>query len=285
MTIYQKTINSPISCSGIGIHSGDKVKMKLLPAKENNGIIFKRTDIEEKKSIVKANYINVTETNLGTTITNEYGTKIATIEHLMAAIWGCGIDNLIIEIDNQEIPIMDGSSEPFVFLIECSGISIQKEARKSIFITKKITVEDGDKFVTIEPSSNFSVDLTIEFNHPKIGKQNFNYHSDFASFKNDICRARTFGFKNEIEYLNKIGLARGGSLDNAILLDESNIVNKEGLRYQNEFARHKLLDFIGDIYLANYNITGHFIAYKSGHSLNNKLLRHLFANKDCWHLI
>ena len=286
MTILQKTINSKISCSGVGIHSGKEVKMTLKPAQPNSGITFKRTDVEEKKSIVKADYKNVSETNLGTTIENEHGIKISTIEHFLAAIWGCGVDNLLIEIDNQEVPIMDGSSEPFVFLLECSGIATQEEPRKIIEIMKKFRIEDGDKFIEIEPAKEFSVDLVIDFNHPKINQQKFFYHSDFASFKNDICRARTFGFKHEIEHLNKMGLAMGGSLENAILVDENGVVNKEGLRYQNEFARHKLLDFIGDIYLAKHFIIGHFKTFKSGHSLNNKMLRKLLdEEKDSWRLI
>lgn len=286
MTVFQKTINSKISCSGVGIHSGKEVKMTLFPAEANSGIIFKRTDLEEKKSIVEADYKKVSETNLGTTIENEFGTKISTIEHFLAAIWGCGIDNLLIEIDNQEVPIMDGSSEPFVFLLECAGIKTQDQARKIIEITKKVKISDGDKYVEVEPDKDFSVDLVIDFNHPQIKQQKFFYHSDNSSFKNDICRARTFGFKHEIEYLNKIGLARGGSLDNAILVDENGVVNKDGLRYKNEFARHKLLDFIGDIYLAKHFIVGHFKAFKSGHGLNNKMLRKLLdEEKDSWRLI
>src|SRR3989338_4215868 len=278
ITLSQKTINSPVSCSGIGIHSCKNVMMKLIQAAIDSGIIFKRTDVETVKSIVKADYKNVVETNLGTTIANEFGVKISTIEHLMAAIWGCGIDNLIIEIDNQEIPIMDGSSEPFVFLIECAGTVQQNAVRKNLEIIKTIRIEDGDKFIEVSSDKDFSVDLIIDFQHKQIQQQKFFYHSTFASFKNDVCRARTFGFKHEIEYLNKMGLAKGGTLDNAILVDENGVVNKEGLRYQNEFARHKMLDFIGDIYLCGYYMIGHFKAFKSGHSLNNKLLHKLIAD-------
>lgn len=285
MTILQKTINSVISCSGVGIHSGLEVKMTLKPAPQDHGIAFKRVDIAGKDQIVKCNYLNVVETNLGTTISNEDSVKISTIEHFLAAIWGCGIDNLLIEIDNQEVPIMDGSSEPFVFLLECAGIKEQQTPRKSIEILKNFKVTDGDKYIEVSPDKDFSVDLVIDFTHPKISQQKFNYHSDFSSFKNDICRARTFGFKHEIEQLNKMGLAKGGSLDNAILVDENGVVNKEGLRYQNEFARHKLLDFIGDIYLAGHYFIGNFKAFKSGHGLNNKLLRELLADEKSWRLI
>lgn len=283
--ISQKTISSEVSCSGIGIHSGDKVIMKLIPAEVNTGIIFKRTDVEPAKSIVKASYKNVTTTNLGTTIANEFAVKISTIEHLMAAIWGSGIDNLIIEIDNQEVPIMDGSSEPFMFLIECAGLKVEEAPRQIIEITKKFRVEDGDKFIEVEPAKEFSVDFYISFDHKDVQQQKFSYHSTFASFKNDVCMARTFGFKNEIEYLNKNGLAKGGSLDNAIVVGDEGIINEGGLRYENEFARHKTLDFIGDIYLAGHYILGHFNVSKSGHGLNNKMLHQLFADESCWKII
>jgi UDP-3-O-[3-hydroxymyristoyl] N-acetylglucosamine deacetylase len=285
IAISQKTINSKISCNGVGLHSGSAVSMTLIPAPCDSGINFKRTDIENEKSIIKANYKNVVDTNLGTTIANEFGVKVSTIEHLMAAIWGCGIDNLLIEINAAEIPIMDGSSEPFVFLIECAGISLQEQPRRVIEITKKVRVEDKDKFIEVEPSKEFSIDLKIDFDHKEIKQQHFDYHSTFTSFKNDISRARTFGFKHEIEYLHKLGLAKGGSLDNAILVDENGVVNKEGLRYGDEFVRHKALDFIGDIYLAGHYIIGHFTASKSGHGINNKLLHELMKNEDSWRLI
>lgn len=284
--ILQKTINSKISCSDIGLHSGEKVSMTLHPAPEDSGIIFNRTDIKDKKQAkISAKYDNVTQTNLGTVIENKFGIKLSTIEHFMAAIWGCGIDNLIIDINAAEVPIMDGSSEPFVFLIECAGIKTQKEPRKFIEILKKIRFEEDDKFVEISPSKDFSFNLHIDFNHKKIGKQNFIYKKGLNSFKNDISRARTFGFKHEIEQLHKMGLAKGGSLDNAILIDDNGVVNKGGLRYKDEFARHKALDFIGDIYLAGYHILGHFEASKSGHSVNNKALRNLFNDKSAWRII
>ncbi len=283
--ISQKTIDSSVSCLGIGIHSGSKVEITLHKAPIDTGIIFRRTDVSAEKSIVKANYKNVVETNLGTTISNEFGIKISTIEHLMAAIWGSGIDNLFIDIDNQEVPIMDGSSEPFVFLLECAGINVQEAARRVIEITKKVRIEDGDKFVEVEPAKNFSIDFAIDFNHKEIQKQNFIFHSTLASFKNDVCCARTFGFKNEIEYLNKNGLAKGGSLDNAIVIDDDGVMNKEGLRYSNEFARHKTLDFIGDIYLAGHYIIGHFNASKSGHGLNNKMLHKLLSDESAWKMV
>lgn len=281
----QRTINSPISCNGIGLHSGVNVKMRLLPADVDSGIVFRRSDFGSANGVVAANYKNVTTTNLGTTIANEYGAKVSTIEHLMAAIWGCGIDNLIIEIDNMEVPIMDGSSEPFVFLIECAGINIQDKPRRVIEIIKTVTVSDKDKIITVEPAKEFSVDLKIDFNHSQITKLNYDFKSAFSSFKNDLCRARTFGFEKEIAMLHSMGLAKGGSLDNAIVVGENGILNKEGLRYDDEFVRHKTLDFIGDIYLAGSYIVGHFNASKSGHGLNNKLLHQLLQDESAWRFV
>lgn len=285
LNISQKTINSRVSCNSVGLHSGANVTMTLIPAPCDTGIVFKRTDMEGEKGTILANYKNVVGTNLGTTLTNEHGVKISTIEHLMAAIWGCGIDNLFIEINGPEVPIMDGSSEPFVFLIECAGINIQDQPRKIIEILKKVRVEEKDKYVEVEPSKDFSIDLHIDFNHKEIKSQRFDYHSTFTSFKNDIARARTFGFKKEIDQLHQMGLAKGGSLDNAILVDDDGIVNKGGLRYGDEFVRHKTLDFIGDIYLAGHYIIGHFSAYKSGHGINNKMLHELFKDETAWRLV
>lgn len=283
--LSQRTINSKTSCNSVGIHSGLDISLTLLPAPCDTGIIFKRIDVTTGDNTIKANYKNVVDTKLGTTIANESGVKVATIEHLMAAIWGCGIDNLIIEIDGPEVPIMDGSSEPFVFLIECAGINTQESPRRVIEIMRNVKITDGDKLIEVEPSRTFSIDMHIDFNHQQIQKQNFDYTSTYASFKNDVCRARTFGFKHEIDQLHKIGLAKGGTLDNAILIDDNGVVNKEGLRYKNEFARHKTLDFIGDIYLAGYYIIGHFKASKAGHSINNKMLYEIFKDESAWRLV
>ena len=244
--LSQKTINNSISCNSVGLHSGCNVNIKIHPAPINTGIIFRRTDLEFGKNEIKAEFKNVTTTNLGTSIANEFGASISTIEHLMASIWGCGIDNLIIEIDNIEVPIMDGSSEPFVFLIECAGITPQNENRKVIEILEKIRIEDGDKFIEVEPAKDFGIDLNIDFNHPQIKINNLNFNSNLHSFKNDICRARTFCFKHEIEQMHKLGLAKGGSLDNSIVIDHDKILNDGALRYKDEFIRHKTLDFIGD---------------------------------------
>jgi UDP-3-O-[3-hydroxymyristoyl] N-acetylglucosamine deacetylase len=285
INISQKTINSKVSCTSVGLHSGAKVNMTLLPAPCDSGIIFRRVDLEAGKNEVKASYQNVVTTNLGTTIANEHGAKVLTVEHLMAAIWGSGVDNLIVELDGAEIPIMDGSSKPFIFLIECAGIQIQEKQRQVLEIMKKVRVEDGDKFVEVEPAKDFSLDLEIEFKNQKIGKQKFSYRPDITSFKNDISNARTFCLKEEIEHMHKLGLAKGGTLDNAIVVDGENIVNESGLRHANEFVRHKTLDFIGDIYLAGYYIIGHFTASKSGHGINNMILKKIFEDQENWRLV
>lgn len=285
LNILQKTISSKISCNSVGLHSGKKVTMTLLPAPCDSGIIFRRVDLQKGKNEIKANYKNVTTTNLGTTIANEHGAEVLTIEHLMAAIWGSGIDNLIVELDSPEIPIMDGSSKAFIFLIECAGIVSQEKNRQIIEIMKKVRATEGDKFVEVEPSKDFSVDLEIDFQNKKIGKQKFHYHSDFTSFKNDISNARTFCLKEEIEHMHKIGLAKGGDLNNAIVVDGENVVNESGLRYDDEFVRHKVLDFIGDIYLAGNYIIGHFNAGKTGHKMNNLILKKIFEDKENWRLV
>lgn len=285
INLAQKTINNSISCNSIGLHSGCNVNMILKPAEIDTGIVFKRVDLPESQNTIKAEFKNVTTTNLGTTIANKFGASVSTVEHLMAAIWGCGIDNLIIEIDNIEAPIMDGSSEPFVFLIECAGIHHQTSNRKIIEILENIRVEDNDKFIEVKPANGFILDISVDFNHPLIIQKNLNYNSTSHSFKNDICRARTFCFKNEIETMHKIGLAKGGSLDNAIVVDVDKILNNEKLRYPDEFIRHKTLDFIGDLFLAGHFIIGHFKANKVGHTLNNKFLHHLFNNPQKWRLV
>ncbi len=282
--LSQKTISSKISCNGVSLHSNQEVNIVLNPAKDNSGIVFRRVDIKDKNNEITANYANVSATNLGTVIKNESGVEVSTVEHLMAAIWGCGIDNLIIEIDGGEVPIMDGSSEPFVFLIECAGIKIQKDDRREIEILKKVRYEEDGKFIEVLPAKEFSLDLEVDF--PGVGQQKFSYKAISSSFKTDICRARTFCFKSEIDYMHKLGLAQGGSLKNAIVLDEyGKTINKEGLRYKDELVKHKVLDFIGDIYLSGHFIVGHFNAFKPGHTINNKLLRKLFADKSAWRIV
>jgi UDP-3-O-[3-hydroxymyristoyl] N-acetylglucosamine deacetylase len=285
INLSQKTIQSQVSCKSLGLHSGKEVKMTLIPGEIDSGIIFRRRDLENGKNEILANYKNVITTNLGTTIANEFGSEVLTIEHLMAAIWGSGIDNLIVELDGKEIPIMDGSSKPFIFLIECAGIKQQEKNRQVIEILKEIRVEDGDKFVEVKPSKDFSLDLEIEFKNEKIGIQKFSYHHNLNSFKNDVSAARTFCLKEEIEQMHKMNLAKGGTLNNAIVVDGANIVNESPLRFENEFVRHKILDFIGDIYLAGNYIIGSFNAHKTGHGLNNKILKEIFSNPENYRLV
>lgn len=282
----QKTLSNQVSCVGVGLHCGAKVAMTILPALEDTGIIFKRTDVKDGKSpYVLANYENVTCTTLGTTIANQEGVTIATIEHLMAAFWGCGVDNAIVEIDGPEVPIMDGSSEPFVFLIECAGVREQEKSRKVIEVLKEIDVNEGEKHVSVKPSDAFRVSLEIDFDHNVISNQRCIFNSNDISFKTDLCRARTFGFEHEVEKLRSMGLAKGGSLENAIVVSDDKVLNEEGLRYDDEFVRHKVLDCIGDLYLIGAHIKGHFTGYRSGHSLNNKILRKIFSDKEAWRVV
>jgi UDP-3-O-[3-hydroxymyristoyl] N-acetylglucosamine deacetylase len=271
----QNTIVNKISFSGIGLHSGQEVNVNLYPAPENSGIIFRRSDIKDKNNIIPANYRNVTKAQLGTTLSNLDNVSVSTIEHFMAAIWGSRIDNLIIEMDGEEMPIVDGSSEPFVFLLEAAGIKVQNSATKILTIQKEIIFKEDDKEIRVTPSDKFSFDLEIDFNHKIIGKENISFDPKYHSFRSDLCCARTFAFEKDIEQIKKLGLGKGGSLDNAIIIGDNKILNKDGLRYKNELARHKALDFIGDIHLFGQYILGHFEVKKPGHYINNKFLHYL----------
>ncbi len=285
MFSYQRTIQNKVGCTGVGLHSGKKVRLSLAPAKEDTGIVFKRTDVVDGRNpFVAANYKNVASTQLGTNLRNEDGVEVGTIEHLMAALWGCSIDNCLIELDNAEVPIMDGSSEPFVFLVECSGKKEQKRTRRVIEIIKEVTVldEKTGSSMTLSPADEFAVSLDIDFGDKVIAKQSAGFNSRGESFKSDLSRARTFGCAHEVDYLDKKGLALGGSLDNAIVVNENGIANEDGLRYADEFVRHKILDCIGDIFLAGAYVKGHFHGVKSGHALNNKILHAALSDGDAW---
>ena len=280
--IFQRSIKNNVSAVGVGLHSGQKVRIVLKPAIENSGIVFKRTDIKVPVEI-KVEPKAVKETQLSTTI-GKGKFKISTVEHLMSALSASGIDNILIEVDGSEIPIMDGSSISFVYLINSAVVCEQSKFKKFAVIKDIIKVEEGEKFAKFEPYNGFLVDFTIDFPHPAFKKENSRVEIDFFkdSYVNDISRARTFGFMQEVEYLRSNGLARGGSLDNAIVLDEYKILNDEGLRYSDEFVRHKILDAIGDLYMIGMPIIGKFTAYKSGHELNNRLLRALLEQKSKW---
>ncbi len=273
----QTTIQNPISCYGIGVHSGKTTQITLKPAKINSGIIFVRNDVSGFDNVVNATYDRVFDTTLSTSINNDAKVSVSTIEHLMAAIWGCNISNLIVEIDGPEVPIMDGSSKPFVFMIECAGIKKQNAHRKFLKILKEIIVTDKDSEIIIRPYKNTQVDVTIDFASSAIGRQHHAYSSQ-TNFIEEIASSRTFGFLHELKYMQSKGLALGASLDNAIGIDNDVILNHEGLRHSNEFARHKLLDLLGDLFTAGGNFIGKLEGFKTSHSLNNILLQKIFEN-------
>ncbi|NDB82333.1 MAG: UDP-3-O-[3-hydroxymyristoyl] N-acetylglucosamine deacetylase [Alphaproteobacteria bacterium] len=282
----ETTIIYPASCFGLGVHSGQKVQVTLKPAKAGTGIVFVRTDIRgDLPNFVKASFEAVSKTKLCTTISSQDNIfSISTVEHLMAGIWGCGIDNLIVEIDGPEVPIMDGSSRPFVFMIECAQTKILKPERKKLKIKKEVYVEAGESVSIASPDEKFSISLNIDFNSKAIGRQSITY-SNRGMFSQEVASARTFGFLHELEYLQSIGLAKGVSLDNSIGLDKDIILNHDGLRFKDEFVRHKLLDAIGDFALANCDMIGSFSCTKPGHYINNLLLRKIFSDPNNYSIV
>lgn len=282
--IMQTTIVNPVSCFGIGVHSGSRAQITIKPGKANTGIVFVRTDIKSENNYIEAIYSNVSDTSLGTTIKNSSNVQVSTIEHLMAAIWGCGVDNLIVEIDGPEVPIMDGSSKPFVFMIEYAGKQLQKARKKHLKVLKSVKIYNKDSEIICYPSDSLEIDLTIDFDNPVIGKQVILFDKQ-TEFKTDIANARTFGFLRDLDYLKSKGLAQGASLDNAIGIDNNLILNHEGLRYKDEFARHKLLDFVGDFFTAQCIMICSFKSYKAGHSLHNEFLRKLFSDPTAYELL
>jgi UDP-3-O-[3-hydroxymyristoyl] N-acetylglucosamine deacetylase len=283
--LRQRTIKTAIRATGIGLHSGEKVYMTLRPAPVNAGITFRRVDLDHPADI-PANATLVGETMLGTTLIKD-GIKIATVEHLMSALAGLGIDNLTIDLSAAEIPIMDGSSGPFVFLLQSAGIEEQNAAKRFVRIKRKIRVEEDDKWAEFSPFDGFKVNFEISFNHPVFNKQSQHASIDFSStsFLKEISRARTFCFLRDVETLRMHNLTLGGSMDNAIVLDDYRILNEDGLRYADEFVKHKILDAIGDIYLLGHSLIGEFSAHKSGHALNNKLLRAMLADESAWEIV
>ncbi len=278
----QQSLKSKISCCGTGLHSGAKVSMTLLPAPADTGIIFRRTDADGIGLEIEAHVANVVDGRMCTTLGDGSGASIATVEHLMAALSGCGIDNLYVEVDGGELPIMDGSAAPFVFLIECAGIVAQDAPRRAIEILKPVCVEDQDRRAEISPGEGFSVGFEIEFGSGAIGQQDMAVELVNGTFKGELSRARTFGFVEEVDQLRAMGLALGGSLDNAVVVSGDEVLNEDGLRYKDEFVRHKILDCVGDLYLAGAPIIGHFKGHRSGHALNHSILRSLLADQSCW---
>lgn len=273
----QTTISCPISCYGIGVHSGKKTQVTLKPANPNTGVVFVRTDVTSVDNKIYTSYKNVFDTSLSTSIKNDAGIKVSTIEHLMAAIWGCGLSNVIIEIDGSEVPIMDGSSQPFVFMIECAGIKKTNIPKKCLKLLKDVYVTNGDSEIIANVSSMLSIDLTIDFSSSAIGKQKYIFNNE-KSFVSEIANSRTFGFLHELDYLQGKGLAKGASLDNTIGIDKNVILNHEGLRHDNEFVRHKMLDLLGDLSCAGGNFIGSLKGFKTSHELNNQLLHKIFSD-------
>lgn len=282
--ISQRTIKNPISCTGVGLHSGVKVTMTLKPAPAGHGVVFKRTDIAGNGAVIPARWDQVDDTRLCTGIAAE-GAQVRTIEHLMAALSGSRIDNLLIEITGPEVPVMDGSAQPFVFLIDCAGVVEQSAPRKAIRVLRPIKLQDGDRLVSLEPADEFTVDLAIDFATSAINRQEMDIELSSSSFRSEVSRARTFGLEQEVAALRAAGLAKGGSLDNAVVIGADNkILNEEGLRYDDEFVRHKVLDAVGDLYLAGHPILGRFKGRCSGHAMNNLLLRTLFSDPTAYRI-
>ncbi|MDP6708627.1 MAG: UDP-3-O-acyl-N-acetylglucosamine deacetylase [Alphaproteobacteria bacterium] len=279
----QQTLKNVIDCTGIGLHTGLEVKMTLRPAAPGSGIRFRRLDVADRDNLVPARYDRTVESLLCTSIANDAGVEVATVEHLMAALAGMGVDNLEVELDGPEVPIMDGSSEPFVYLIECAGVVAQEAERRRIKVLKTIEVGAAGSWCSLAPSRGFSFGFEIEFNNPAVHRSDGFFDLGDGVFKREISRARTFGFEREVTKLRQLGLVKGGSLDNAVVIGSDNkILNPGGLRYEDEFVRHKVLDSIGDLYLAGAPLLAHFQGKRSGHALNNMLLRALFADPEAW---
>lgn len=284
--LRQRTLKNPVRASGIGLHSGMRVFMSLLPAGPDTGIVFRRIDLTPPVEI-PAQADLVRETTLCSTLVTDAKVKVATIEHLMSALCGLGIDNCVVELSAPEVPIMDGSASPFVFLIQSAGIHELSAPKKFLRIRQPVQVQEGDKFARFEPYDGYRLSFGIEFKHPvfKTSRQNATIDFSTTSYVKEVARARTFGFMNEVEYLRSRNLTLGGSLDNAIVMDEYRVLNAEGLRYDDEFVRHKILDAVGDLYLAGHPIIGAYTAYKSGHQLNNVLVRALLADRASWEIV
>ena len=280
--IRQRTLRNPIRATGVGLHTGQKVYLTLKPAPVDTGIVFRRTDLSPVVEI-PARAGNVGDTTLSTTLVKG-DARVSTVEHLLSAMAGLGIDNAYVELSAPEVPIMDGSAGPFVFLIQSAGIEEQDAAKRFIRIKKPVSVSHGDKVASFHPFDGFKVSFGIHFDHPVFRDRRLEAEVDFSttSFVKEISRARTFGFMHEIEYLRSKGLVQGGSVDNAIVVDEYRILNEDGLRYEDEFVKHKILDAIGDLYLLGHSLIGEFRAYKSGHALNNQLLHALMQQRDAW---
>ena len=281
----QQTLLKPIQCAGVGLHTGEQVTLRLCPAKPNTGIIFKRTDIQDQNNEIPALWHHVTQTQLCTKIVNDEDVSVSTIEHVMSALRSSYIHNAIVEIDGPEIPIMDGSAEPFCFMIDCAGVIEQDADVKHIKIMRDVTVAKDGKQASFSPTETASFEFDLDYAHEAIGQQSRTLKMVNGNARTDISRARTFGFAHEVEHLRKLGLARGGSLDNAIVLDQEKVMNDNGLRYGDEFVRHKILDAVGDIYLAGMPIIGAYHGIKAGHAINNDLLHEVFSDPKNYKIV
>jgi len=281
--IRQRTLKNVIRATGIGLHTGEKVSMTLRPAAVDTGIVFRRIDLPQAVDIKVAPQA-VTDTRLASCLGKDGVTYVGTVEHLMSALAGLGLDNVYVDLSASEVPIMDGSAGPFVFLLQSAGIEEQRAAKRFIRILKTVEVRQGDKWVKLEPHNGFKINLSIEFSHPVFERSQQTVSFDFAvtSYIKEVSRARTFGFVQDVEAMRAQGLAMGGSLDNAVVMDEYRILNADGLRYDDEFVKHKALDAIGDLYLAGHAIIGAFSGFKSGHAMNNQLLRALLNDREAW---
>jgi UDP-3-O-[3-hydroxymyristoyl] N-acetylglucosamine deacetylase len=283
--IRQRTLKNVIRATGVGLHTGEKVYMTLRPAAVDTGIVFRRVDLQTPVEI-RSSCENVGDTRLSTTLVKG-NVRIATIEHLLSAIAGLGIDNAYVDLSAPEVPIMDGSAGPFVFLLQSAGIEEQAAAKRFVRIKKPVTVRDGDKWARFEPFDGFKVGFSIDFDHPIFTRRTSSAEIDFSttSFVKEVSRARTFGFMRDIEMLREKNLALGGSMDNAIVLDDYRVLNEDGLRYEDEFVKHKMLDAIGDLYVVGHPLLASYAAYKGGHAINNKLLRELLAHEDAYEIV
>jgi len=280
--VFQKTLKGSIGCTGIALHSGDRVSMTLNPAGADTGIVFRRTDVSGKGAKIPARWDHVVDTRLCTVVGNQDGVTVSTIEHLMAALAGADIDNAVIEINGSEAPIMDGSSQPFVFLIECAGAETLNAPRKALKIRKRVAIDLGGSTALAAPAEGFSISVEIDYDSGAIARQTIDLGLKPGAFKKELARARTFGFLDQVEQLRAVGLARGGSLDNAVVVSGDRIMNEDGLRFDDEFVRHKVLDAIGDLYLVGGPIIGRFHGFRSGHMVNNRLIRAIFADEEAY---
>ena len=284
--VKQRTLKNPVQATGVGLHTGERVDLALRPAPANSGIVFRRVDLTPAVEI-RAEAYAVKDTRLSTCLETEQGVRVSTIEHLMSAFAGLGVDNAVVELSSAEVPIMDGSAGTFIFLVQSAGIAEQSAAKQFIRIKKMVEVKDGDKWVRFEPFNGYKLGFTINFAHPVFAatKQNVTIDLGEHSYIKEVSRARTFGFMQEVEALRAQGLALGGNLDNAIVMDEYRVINPDGLRFEDEFVKHKVLDAIGDLYLLGHPLIGAFSGYKSGHALNNALLRTLLADAQAWEYV